>query len=108
MCEEEFQKKLQEFANYKLVITDRFHGTIFSLITNTPVIVLNSTDHKLSSGVNWFKGVYDDYVHYCNNLDNVYEQVNKIYGKKIDVITTAYFQEKYYDKLQQRINNILK
>ena len=108
MCEEEFQKKLQQFASYRLVITDRFHGTIFSLISNTPVIVLNSTDHKLSSGVNWFKGVYDDYVYYCNDLDDVYEQVNNIYNKKVDKITTAYFQEKYYDRLLEKISNILK
>ena len=30
----------KKFAHYKLIITDRYHGTIFSLVSNTPVIVL--------------------------------------------------------------------
>ncbi|WP_082026255.1 polysaccharide pyruvyl transferase family protein [Prevotella pectinovora] len=42
---------LQQFAKYQVVITDRYHGTIFSQIVNTPVIVISSTDHKLRSGV---------------------------------------------------------
>src|SRR5690606_39434039 len=41
---------LQNIKRHKLVITDRYHGTIFAIAANTPVIVLGSTDHKLSSG----------------------------------------------------------
>ena len=46
--------KIEEFSKYELIITDRYHGTIFAAIASTPVIVINSADHKLSSGVNWF------------------------------------------------------
>lgn len=45
---------LEKYAKYRVVITDRFHGMIFALIANTPVIVLPSTDHKISSGIKWF------------------------------------------------------
>lgn len=36
----------EKFAHYKVIITDRYHGTIFSLISNTPVIVIKTKDHK--------------------------------------------------------------
>ena len=32
---------IDKFATYKVVITDRYHGTIFSAIASTPVIVIN-------------------------------------------------------------------
>ena len=46
----------------RLVITDRFHGVIFSVITHTPVIAFKSYDTKISSGIRWFKELY--WVHY--------------------------------------------
>ena len=41
------EQKLQEFGSMKLVITDRLHGTIFSYITNTPVIALPNSNGKV-------------------------------------------------------------
>ena len=64
------EKFLQEtFASCELVITDRYHGTIFSLITNTPVVVLSSADHKLSSGVKWFPESFSAFVRFADDLD---------------------------------------
>ena len=34
------ENTFEEFSKYKLIITDRYHGTIFGLISNTPTIVL--------------------------------------------------------------------
>lgn len=45
---------VERFAESSLTVTDRYHGTIFSLLSGTPVVVLSSRDHKLSSGVDWF------------------------------------------------------
>lgn len=94
--------KLKKFSKYKIIITDRYHGTIFSLISGTPVIVIKTNDHKVSSGVNWFKGVYDDNVWYCDSLDAVVDRVKEIHNnhnyKKLD----AYFKTEYYDKLKEK------
>ena len=103
--EMELQNKLQQFEKYKLVITDRYHGTIFSLVANTNVIVLNSTDHKLSSGVLWFKGVYDENVRFCDNLNDVYNLVSKMYSNKHNRKKEPYFKHKYYDLLKGRMEN---
>ena len=55
----------------KLVITDRYHGVIFSVITHTPVIVFKSFDTKISAGVKWFKNL--NWVHYIdsNNINEI-------------------------------------
>lgn len=101
IVENEIKKKIEEFSQYKLIITDRYHGTIFSLISNTNVIVLNSTDHKLSSGVNWFKGIYDNHITYFNSLENLEKIVEERYYNKNPHIQDEYFKKNYYDKLKQ-------
>ena len=105
--ENEISKKLNQFSKYKLIITDRYHGTIFSLISNTNVIVLNSTDHKLSSGVNWFKGIYDDKVTYCNNLKDLFNVAQSMYNKENNKKLSSYFNEQYYDKLKEKVDGII-
>lgn len=59
--------KLYLAKKSRLVITDRYHGLIFSVITHTPVIVFKSFDTKISSGVKWFKDL--DWVHYVDSKD---------------------------------------
>ena len=41
-------RRLMMARKSRLVITDRYHGTIFAIITNTPVIVFKSYDTKIS------------------------------------------------------------
>lgn len=61
----------------RLVITDRYHGVIFAVITHTPVIVFKSFDTKISSGVKWFKDL--EWVHYVdsNDLDSIFKLLDK-------------------------------
>lgn len=69
----EKQRKTEVFSRLimarkaRLVITDRYHGLIFSVITHTPVIVFKSFDTKISSGVKWFKDL--DWVYYLSDKD---------------------------------------
>ena len=68
----ELSKKLNEFASFRLVITDRLHGIIFSVLTNTPCIALGGASHKN-------KGICDDlsklanviFVEYAEELVHV-------------------------------------
>lgn len=95
--------KFQEFSKYKLVITDRYHGTIFSLISNTPVIVLSSTDHKLSSGVKWFPQEFNGYVTYADSLEKAYSTALEIYNNNIEKKLPTYFDDKFYKELKTKI-----
>lgn len=91
------RKILSEFAQYQVIITDRYHGTIFSQVVNTPVIVLSSTDHKLSSGVKWFpKEVFGDMIQFAANLDEAYSLATKVMNNPNDTVNPPYFKEEYY------------
>ncbi len=101
--------EIKEYSKYKLIITDRYHGTILSLAAGTPVIVIKTTDHKVITGTEWFKGVYDEYVYTANDLEEAYVMAEKVIKKKLDYNLTPYFGKNYYDKLKgyterQRLN----
>jgi exopolysaccharide biosynthesis predicted pyruvyltransferase EpsI len=49
-------KFINDISGKKLIITDRLHGMIFSIITNTPCIIFGNNYHKIeSSYYSWFK-----------------------------------------------------
>lgn len=89
---------LRKFAKYQVIITDRYHGTIFSQIVNTPVIVLSSTDHKLSSGVKWFpKDKFEDNITFAQNLDEAYSLAIKVLERKGNVLENpAWFKDTFF------------
>lgn len=96
-----------EFASFKLVITDRYHGTIFSLIAGTPVVVISSTDHKLSSGVKWFPASFSKYVHFANNLDEAYQLSTDILtDNSLDYKLEPYFEKQFYSKLKDKYETL--
>lgn len=46
---------LDMISNYKLVITDRFHGAVFASITGTPCLALPTINHKIVESNFWFR-----------------------------------------------------
>ena len=93
------------YAHFRVVVTDRFHGTIFALASNTPVVVLKTTDHKVTVGAEWFENVYDRYIYVANSLDEAYLLIKDIYSKNYDYCLPSYFEEEYYDKLPELFKN---
>lgn len=98
------QHYIELFSQYELVVTDRFHGTIISLISETPVIVLKTTDHKVSEGAKWFVDVYPEYIYNANDLSSAAERAKDMikYNQRNKI--TPYFKKKYYDCLIETIN----
>lgn len=97
---------IEKFSHFKVTITDRYHGTIFSLAAGTPVIIIKTTDHKVTTGADWFKGVYDNYVYVAEDLDDAYRKASAI-CKSFDYQTLApYFNENYYSKLKKYFNRV--
>lgn len=65
-------KKIQEIASYKYVVTDRLHGMILCYITGTPCLVISKYNHKIKSFYKtWFRDV--QYIRFVNN-DSELEQ----------------------------------
>ena len=94
---------IKEFGKYRVVVTDRYHGTIFSLIAGTPVIVIKSNDHKVVTGVDWFKGIYDSNVYYISDINRVAPTVRSIHDKFDYHELKPYFKKEYYSKLKDVI-----
>lgn len=90
------RRELEQFAKYEVVVTDRYHGTIFSLVAGTPVIVLSSSDHKLSSGVKWFPESFKDYVFYADSLECVPALICEITATSKRPPLPPYFAERYF------------
>lgn len=84
----EVEKILRKISKSKLNITDRFHGVIFSVITNTPVIVFKSLDHKIEYGVRWFKNL--NWVHYVTEKDDLEEIIFKYINEDIEINKEKY------------------
>ena len=100
--DELIMEKIKYFSTFRVVVTDRYHGTIFSAIASTPVIVINSADHKLSSGVKWFpEELFKDQVQFADNLDEAYLKANQMLERTdVKYDNPPYFKEKYWDKLK--------
>lgn len=103
--ERDVEKLLKIISRYKLVITDRFHGVIFSFLTNTPVITFKSFDTKISSGINWFDDI--DWICYVseNMKDLDIQNLIRKYIFKRQIHTKNYtYKEKIINILKKIIN----
>lgn len=92
---------IESFSKYSVTITDRYHGTIFSLCAGTPVIIIKTTDHKVVTGADWFKGIYDEYVYVAKDLDEAYNLAVKLNLEQRCHVLPPYFKEHYYDLLKK-------
>lgn len=106
-AEDYINHEIDMYAHYKLIITDRYHGTILSLVAGTPVIIIKTTDHKVTTGAEWFRGVYDDYVYVSDSLDEAYKTAKHILNIQFDHKLYPYFEKEYYDKLPALIHNYI-
>lgn len=100
------EQEIESYSKFEVTITDRYHGTIFSLCAGTPVIIIKTTDHKVTTGADWFKGVYDDFVYVASDLNDAYNiSLSIIKEKRVNQLK-PYFKEKYYDKLKELFESL--
>lgn len=92
--------QLKLFSQHKLVVTDRLHGLIFSLMTNTPCIVMSSYNYKLKEftdmlGDNKFVKFIDKNIDILDNeiknmldvdISNYKNDFSKEFTKMADII----------------------
>jgi exopolysaccharide biosynthesis predicted pyruvyltransferase EpsI len=105
VLKESIEKEIETLSNFKVVITDRYHGTIYALCANTPVIIIKTKDHKVTTGADWFTGIYDNYIYVSFDLDDAYQKAKEICNKFDYRILKPYFKEHYYDKLKTIFDN---
>lgn len=69
------KEKLLEFTKYDLILTDRLHGMIFAVITETPCIIFDNKTHKV-------KGVYEKWLKNNPNILPVFNDFSIIQVKE--------------------------
>ena len=69
---------LDKISKYELVVTDRFHGTIFAGITGTPCIAFPTINHKIVSSVYWYKNL-NTKLSICKDIESFPEYLQEIH-----------------------------
>ena len=67
---------------------------------------IKTTDHKVTTGADWFKGVYDDYVYVAESLEDAYSKAIEIMGKELNHELNPYFKTTYYNKLKELFKSV--
>lgn len=70
--------KLREFRSSELVVTDRLHGLLFSVITGTPCIALNNRTHKLRETFRWVREVPN--IRFAASVEEVGALASEVIG----------------------------
>lgn len=91
-------KKFEQFARYRMVITDRLHAMIFSTITNTPCIAFDNVSKKVSGVHEWIKDL--DYIQIAKG-DLTEEMLSKIFNSQHDKAYTSAMLKSEFDKIEK-------
>ena len=78
--EKYLNRKWNLFMSAEIVVTDRLHGMIFSLITGTSCIVLGNNHHKVKATYETFKDC--EYLYYAENIEDIENLIASEYDKK--------------------------
>lgn len=97
---------IEQFAKHKVTVTDRFHGTILSLIASTPVVVLSTNDHKVSEGAKWFDRVCPNYIKVARSLSEAVEYAKNYLELDLSSIESTYLNDTYYKSLKTTIEEL--
>ncbi|MFR3328875.1 MAG: polysaccharide pyruvyl transferase family protein [Odoribacter splanchnicus] len=73
----ELQNLWKEFAGARLVITDRLHAMVFSVITHTPCLAVDNVSRKVSGVYELVSGLQS--VKICNNVEEVMRSFDGFY-----------------------------
>jgi pyruvyl transferase EpsI len=93
------ENTLNLFLEHDLVITDRYHGLIFTVLCQKPCVVLPTVDHKLTSAIFWFKNIPS--IKFANNIQEIPNLVEENLKAKIGQYPD--WNVDYFDKIPQLI-----
>lgn len=84
----------KNYYNSKLIITDRLHGMIFAIITNTPCIAFDNSNKKISSTYQtWLKN--NPLIKFLDNYNEkeILESVNHFYSNDFSDVNINFENE---------------
>ncbi|MEQ8154207.1 MAG: polysaccharide pyruvyl transferase family protein [Clostridiaceae bacterium] len=100
----EIEKKINEFKESRIVITDRLHGMLFAAITGTPCIALDNLSGKVRGVYQWIK--YLNYIKFVEDWGQIDKNIGEIL--KFNECSYENVELKYkFEKLSKQINTVL-
>lgn len=105
--DEILNKKIAEFQKAKLVITDRLHGMLFSVITGTPCIVFDNRTKKVAGVYQWLKDSHQ--ILYIDNPKEInFKQISSFINQQFDYSFDNSLIKDKYNLITKIINKINK
>jgi pyruvyl transferase EpsI len=85
-----------QFRSSRIIITDRLHGMIFSVITKTPCLVLINNNHKIAQTYkNWLSQLHHIRLVESYDLTNVMNTISSLMEIEESQITQPDLHKKY-------------
>ncbi|WP_418281966.1 polysaccharide pyruvyl transferase family protein [Halorubrum sp. DTA98] len=100
--EETLKENLKFFSESEVVVTDRFHGIIFSVVTGRPCVALKTVDHKIPESIKWFSDLPQ--VRLASDLEEVVELVETL--RQVERRTIDW-NERYFQPLAEDVKQRL-
>ena len=97
------EEKWKLFASTQLVITDRLHGMIFSLITATPCIVIGNNQHKVFETYKTLRKC--EYLWFSNSLEEVSSLIDNVAYTNSEYEKTSFDDQ--FTKLKKYILDLI-
>lgn len=91
--------KAEEFAGYKLVITDRLHCMIYCAITGTPCVAFDNISQKVSGVYEWIKKL--PYICVITNIYDLEDAVTKVLENVACPVRPHEILSEEFDKLAE-------
>lgn len=88
--------KIREFSNYELLVTDRLHGVIFSMLAGTPCIALENLNYKVKGLVETWLSQYPN-IRLLEDSADFESYFHNIVGKHLKYSKKSY--NAYFDEL---------
>lgn len=99
-------ERLNKISEYKLCITDRLHGLIFSYITNTPCIAFNNLDRKVEGTAKWLENVEWIYmIKEKDDIDSIKLVIDEYISKDFNLNKSGII---FDNKIEEIIKNLIK
>lgn len=93
---------LEKMSQFEIVITDRFHGILFSIISRTRVIVIDSIDYKVREGAFMFSNLIPGSCIYVDSIDKVPEITKNYLQKSNDTDYSDVIYQNYYKDFRKK------
>lgn len=102
--DKEVEKAIDYISKFKVMITDRLHGLIFSVITGTPCVAIGNYNYKIKGIYEWCKNF--EWVVFTNDISEVNLKVIELTKKYPNGVRET-FERDLFDNLLELLKSLV-